>query len=633
MTGRVILCAVLMLMAVGPVSGEEWRGFRGLEQQGVGAAQQGPIEWSPTRNVLWKVGVRGGGHSSPVVTADRVFVTTAYEADTTKLWLSAARRLRLFLCLAALALWFVLPAHGSRWQQFLAGCGIALFVLLALADEQVLQFARSSARAWLGAALALMTGLFVSAYGLERSAPVRRMVGAALVVLAVVLVAGMPVRLDESRVLTIALAAIAAGALAAGVLVLFGVFAARPFARSLSPAFVAIAVIAGSVILQPYAGRWTAVLPMLAVLIGLAIRTFAGTTRPALGAWRACTIAAAIVGFTTTTVLLPRSGLAHAIASLDRASGKVLWVREGLWAPRAAVHSTNSQATPTAVTDGERVFAYFGTPGLMAVRADGTLLWTNSTVPFDGMYGVGASPVLAYNTLILSSVTSDGPYLAAFDAESGRELWRKARVAVAPDDSRTPLVVTIDGRRTVIVWGSDDIAAHDLATGTVLWKHPHNVKQRVDAMVPSALAAGDRLYLPLHNGMTAMSLSALAHGKDAVLWESRGGASGLSTPVLYQDRIYAVSAAGIASSVDASTGRLVWRSRLHGEYYSSPIAMGGNIYFTNDAGVTTVVAAADTYQALATNEIGEPVSATIAPVDGHLYVRSHQHLYRISAGN
>jgi outer membrane protein assembly factor BamB len=632
MTHRLFVCVALVVIAASTVAADEWRGFRGLEQQGAGAAPQGPVDWSATRNVLWKTGVRGAGHSSPVITGDRVFLTTAYEAETTKLWLSTARRVRLFLCLATLALWLILPTRGKRWEPFLAGAGTALFVLLALADEQVFQFARSSARVWLGATLALVTGLFVSVYGLERSAPARRVVGGVLAALAVVLVAGFPVPLDESRSLTLALALIATGAITAAAFVWFGVFADRVPAPSLAPALVVAVVVAGSLALQPYVGRTVILLVMLATLTGLAVRTFAGTMPRALAPWRICTIAAAIVGFGTTVVLLPRSGMVHAVACVDRATGKVLWVREGLWAPKTAVHHANSPATPTAVTDGERVFAYFGTPGLMAVRADGTLLWTNSTVPFDTIHGVGASPVLASNALVLSSVTADGPYLAAFDAETGRELWRKKRVKVAVDDSRTPPVVTVGGRRAIIVWGSDDISAHDLASGALLWKQPHNARQRVGSMVPSALADGDRLYLPLQNGMLAMSLSALARGVDPIVWDSRGGSSGLATPVLYQGRIYAVTAAGIASSVDAATGRLIWRSRLPGEYYSSPVAMGGKVYFTNDAGTTTVVAAADTYHALATNEIGEPVSATIAPVDGHLYVRSHQHLYRINAG-
>jgi outer membrane protein assembly factor BamB len=309
------------------------------------------------------------------------------------------------------------------------------------------------------------------------------------------------------------------------------------------------------------------------------------------------------------------------------------------------VHRVNSQATPTAVTDGRRVFAYFGSPGLMAVSASGDLLWTNSDVPFETIYGVGASPVLAHDTLVISSFTPKGPYLVAFDAETGREMWRTSRASVHPDfgDSRTPLVVTVNGHPTVIVWGIEELAGHDLVTGKVLWRYAHGANRRMGSMVTSMIAREDTLYLPLENGIIALSLARLAAKQDLaiasnadpaskgdpVVWTSTGGGSGPATPVLYENRIFAVSAAGIASCVDALTGAPLWRARLAGDYYSSPVAVAGKVYFTNESGTTTVVAAASKYQMLAENEVGEPVVATIAPVDDHLYLRSHNHLYRI----
>ena len=90
-----------------------------------------------------------------------------------------------------------------------------------------------------------------------------------------------------------------------------------------------------------------------------------------------------------------------------------------------------------------------------------------------------------------------------------------------------------------------------------------------------------------------------------------------------------MSSGGIATCTDAATGELCWRTRLSGQFDASPVAMAGNVYFTNDAGVTTVVAAASTYQKLAVNDLGEPVTATPAAVDGYLYVRGHEHLYCI----
>jgi outer membrane protein assembly factor BamB len=126
-----------------------------------------------------------------------------------------------------------------------------------------------------------------------------------------------------------------------------------------------------------------------------------------------------------------------------------------------------------------------------------------------------------------------------------------------------------------------------------------------------------------------MNLARLAGKQDPVVWISKGGGSACATPVYYNDLIFAVSGSGVASCTDGQTGRLLWRARLDGEYYSSPVAMAGNIYFTNDGGVTTVVAAERTYREIAKNDIGEPVTATMAAVGGQLYLRTHSTLYCI----
>ena len=90
-----------------------------------------------------------------------------------------------------------------------------------------------------------------------------------------------------------------------------------------------------------------------------------------------------------------------------------------------------------------------------------------------------------------------------------------------------------------------------------------------------------------------------------------------------------MSAAGIATCTDATTGTVLWRARLAGEYHSSPVAVAASVYFTNESGTTTVVAAAPPIEVLAENDIGEAGLATMAPVDGNLYIRGQQHLFRV----
>lgn len=478
----------LILWAAMPSASDDWPRFRGVRHQGVGVAQQSPTFWSPNTNISWKTAVRGSGHSSPIVAGDRIFVTTAYEAEGAQVTLRGARLLRAALGIAALALWLFLPMRVPRWHRAVAAALVTLLAVLAVADERVFQLGRSPARAWLGAGLSMVVGLFVSMYGLSQTGVARRALAAALGVAGVLLVAWMPGGLDQSRALGLALGVIA------GVSVLGGLWGLRG-------AFRATNTGADGPVSRAH------------------------QTPRLVAAWRACVLSAAMLGLVIVLVLVPHSEIVYAVVCVDRTSGRIVWIREGLWGPRTAVHRANSLATPTAVTDGERVFAYFGTPGLMAVNADGEMLWTNSRAPFETIYGVGASPVLVQTSLIVASFTPEGPYLAVFDAATGQERWKTSRVSVHPEfgDSRTPLVVPTNARLTVIVWGIDELAGYDLETGRVLWRYAHGANHRMGSMVVSLLAGDDVLYLPLENGMVALSLPALAAGRPPELWTSRGG--------------------------------------------------------------------------------------------------------------
>ena len=626
---------LVLLIAVGAAeirAGEDWPGFRGQQQQGVGTAERAPVRWSPTDHIRWKTRIQGAGHSSPVISGGRVFVTTAYESEQARRMLGYARRLRLALCLLTLAAFFLLPRPASWWHEAAAAAALTAFVALALADERLFQFARSAARAWIGAAFAALAGVIVSAYGLPRPSRSRRILALVVAAVGVLLIAAIPGGLHQTRPIAAALAVTAMASAVGSVLLARGLFAGRRPGASRAPYAAGAVIVAAALFLQRVSGRPEAWLAIAAVLTGIAARAVLGTRPRALPAWRAAILAAAAVGFLTTTVLVPRSGWIHAVAAVDRETGDVLWVRGGLTAGRTAVHRANSLATPTAVADRDRVIAYFGTPGLMAVSSKGALLWTNREVPFQSIYGVGASPLLAPEAVLVSSFTPAGPYLAAFDAVTGREKWRTARADVHPEfgDSRTPLLTTVRGRPTVVVWGMDELAGHDLETGQVLWKYAHGAKHRMGSMVTSVVGNGDLMFLPLENGMIALSAAKLVDGADPVVWTSKGGGSALTTPVLYEGRIYAVSAAGVATCIDAKTGALLWRARLDGQYSSSPVAMAGRVYFTGDAGKTTVVAAAPTFEVVGENDIGEAVVATLAPVDGDLYIRGQHHLFRVS---
>jgi outer membrane protein assembly factor BamB len=627
----IVLALLLATTAIDSRADDVWPGFRGQERQGVGPGAQAPLRWSASEHVRWKTPIPGAGHSSPVVAGDQVFVTTAYQSATARQAARGARGARLALALLVLSAAFLLPRTATWWHDALLAPALAAFVVLAVGDERLLQFERSAARAWLGAMLAVLAGLVIGAYGDPPSSRRRRILALTVAALGAILVIGLPDGPRQSRPLQGAVLAVAAAAAAAALLLWRGLFAGSRPGSPLGQGAAAIVIVAVVVTFRPLVGAATVWLTVAAVTIGMVARAWFGARPRLAGPWRSGVLATAVVGFAATAILVPRSGWIHAVVAIDRESGRTRWITEGLTAARTAVHHANSMATPTAVAGAGRVIAWFGSPGLMAVDSGGRLLWTNRTVPFQSMYGVGASPVLGAASVLVAGFTADGAYLAAYDPATGDERWRTPRAAVHAEfgDSRTPLLVAIGGRPTVVAWGIDALAGHDADTGRVLWTYPHGANQRMGSMVASIVAEGDRLFLPLENGMLALSAARLAAGGDPVVWTSRGGASALATPVLYQGRIYAVSAAGIASCIDAGSGAILWRQRLAGAYRSSPVAVAGHVYFTDETGRTTVVAAEPVFRVVAQNDIGEPVVATLAPVGGAFYIRGQHHLFRV----
>ena len=167
----------------------------------------------------------GSGHSSPVIAGPTVYVTTAYESPSAQRTLTVARGLRIGLALVALILWMMLPRTTAWWQDAAGGLALAVFVLLAIADEQLLKLARSPARAWLGTAFAAIVGLFVTAYCLRHASGARRAVALALVVIGALVIAGMPGGFNQTRPLAAGMVIVVGAAVVGCLLVLRGVFA------------------------------------------------------------------------------------------------------------------------------------------------------------------------------------------------------------------------------------------------------------------------------------------------------------------------------------------------------------------------------------------------------------------------
>jgi outer membrane protein assembly factor BamB len=374
----------------------------------------------------------------------------------------------------------------------------------------------------------------------------------------------------------------------------------------------------------------------------------------------------------------------------DRATGQELWRRHVERARQTEMHQDTDSATPSPVTDGERVYAFFQETGLVAYTAEGEEIWHQPLGPFRNFYGMTASPILAGDALILVCDQNTGSFLLALEKKTGQEIWRQERPARGLSYT-TPILFPDEKQpRAIIVLGDQWIDAHDLASGETLW----TLGGLGSGPVSSPVLAGNRLFVnapdqapeppppfsqlaaehdsngdgvltrpevegswmtrhfgfvdwdgngeiskqdwsDLHDMMTTdgwgiYALRIPAPGSEPVtLWRSQQSVPYIPTGIVYDGVLYMVKD-GIVSSFDPRSGELLERGRLtkgSPKTYASPVAADGKIYIGTLEGQMAVLQAGGDWEVLALNELGDEIWATPAIGDEHLYVRTRGKLF------
>jgi len=325
------------------------------------------------------------------------------------------------------------------------------------------------------------------------------------------------------------------------------------------------------------------------------------------------------------------------ILSLDRATGKVLWqqtAREEV--PHEGYRQGDgSFASPSALTDGEHVFAYFGSRGLYCYDMNGKLQWSRD---FGDMrialgFGEGSSPTLYKDTLIVNWDHEGDDFIVALNKETGKELWRQ------PRDERTswstPLVVEHDGKAQVVTDATGKIRSYDVATGKLVWECAGLTRN----VIPSPVADKEMVYCT--SGFQGNALLAIRLGRtgdltdsDAIAWRHNKSTPYVPSPLLYGDKLYVfASNNGVLSCFDARSGRvLIDAERLEAlpGVYASPVGAGGRVYLVGRNGATVVIKQSDKFEALATNHLDEKFDASPAIVGKELFLRGKEYLYCIA---
>lgn len=326
------------------------------------------------------------------------------------------------------------------------------------------------------------------------------------------------------------------------------------------------------------------------------------------------------------------------VIAIDRTSGKIAWQKVARReVPHEGHHPTNTFASASPTTDGEHLYASFGSRGLYCYDLQGNLKWEKDLGDMRTRmgFGEGASPALAGNLLIVNWDHEAQSFIVALDKKTGTEVWRKERDEIS--SWSTPLVVEHEGRQQVIVPASKRTRSYDAKTGELLWE----AAGLTGNVIPMATTAHGMVYVM--SGFRGFSIQAIKLSSRGdvsespnIAWSVRQSAPYVPSPVLSGDRLFVCkSNDAYLSCLNALTGDFHFRDqRLEGlrTIYASPMVANGHLYIADREGTILVLKDATQYELVATNKLNDKIDASPVAIGTELYLRGHEHLYCIAEG-
>jgi outer membrane protein assembly factor BamB len=321
------------------------------------------------------------------------------------------------------------------------------------------------------------------------------------------------------------------------------------------------------------------------------------------------------------------------VEAFNRADGRRLWeYRVEAVGPLTGVHDKHNLASPSPVTDGQMVFAWFGTGQIVALDMSGRPVWTRhlgqEIGPFDINWGHASSPTLYQDLLILLCDHTPASYLLAVDKRTGKERWRADR-GRGRASYMTPFVVESATGPELIVNSSERVDAYDPKTGVFLW-HVGGTNQ---FPIPSPTFHDGIVYLS--RGYRSGPYMAIRPGgrgdisTSHVVWQVPTGAPYISSLVYDAGILYMANDVGAITAIEADTGKKLWQERVNGIFSASPVAADGKIYFVSETGETIVLKSGREPVILARNDIGQRLIASPAISNGQIFLRTDDRVFCI----
>jgi outer membrane protein assembly factor BamB len=338
--------------------------------------------------------------------------------------------------------------------------------------------------------------------------------------------------------------------------------------------------------------------------------------------------------------------LHYLLYRLDVKSGKVEWTKEFFTGqPPGGRHRKNSFVSETPVTDGKLVYVYVANLGLWAFDLKGNQVWT-TPLDLNPIYldlGTGSSPALAGNLLVVLNDNQKQQFIAAFDKQTGKQVWRTDRDLGSrePPDQHsgwaTPFIWRNGQRTEIVTVGPQTVVSYDLS-GKELWR----MKGMALTPIPTPFAYEGLLYINGGRGRALFALRPGAKGditlkegetsNEYVVWSQPRGGTYLPSSVAYQGAIYTLTETGILNRFDAKTGKQTYKTRIDPaatNFTTSPWAYNGKLFCLSEEGQTFVVTTGEEFKLSHVNELDDFAQASPAIVGERLLVRTEHRLYSI----
>ena len=326
------------------------------------------------------------------------------------------------------------------------------------------------------------------------------------------------------------------------------------------------------------------------------------------------------------------------VMAVNRRNGEIMWkrtVREEV--PHEGSHADGSIAPASPVTDGEHIYAYFGSRGLYCLTMKGELVWEKDLGDMSTAagFGEGSSPALYGDTIVLNWDHEGDSFIVALDKKTGEEKWRRDR-----DEGTswtTPLILQDANPPQVVVSATKRVRSYDLASGDLIWECGG-----LGSSCAASPVAGSNLVFVMsgHRNPAALAIKYQGAkgdltGSDFVAWQLDEGTPYVPSPLLYGDTLYFLKKnGGVLSCYDPKTGKPHYvKQRLDKlqTVYASPVGANNKVYISGRNGTTYVLERGKSFQVLAVNTLDDEFTASPAIVDDAIYLRGNKSLYCIAS--